>query len=105
MLTQSIKKGCPRIERQTMEQAVDSKFDTYRSYHPLGVGRLGRQRNLRETAEQEGSCDGSGLENRSSRDPNAWCRLSSMTGAFVPGFDPSSLIIVKRLTGGHVPAV
>ena len=54
-----------------MEQAVDSKFDTYRSHHPLGVGRLGGQRNLRETAEQERGCDGSGLQNRSSRDPNA----------------------------------
>jgi hypothetical protein len=36
MLTQSIEKGCTRIERQTMGLAVDSKFDTYRSHRPLG---------------------------------------------------------------------
>ena len=41
MFTQSIEKGCPRIERQTMEQAVDLKFDAYRSDRRLGVGRLG----------------------------------------------------------------
>ena len=33
------------------------------------------------------------------------CPFSSMTGAFVPGGDPSSPAIVKRLTGGHVPGV
>jgi hypothetical protein len=33
------------------------------------------------------------------------CPFSSMTAAFVPGGDPSSPAIVKRLTGGHVPGV
>jgi hypothetical protein len=41
MFTQSIEKGCPRIERQTMEQAVDLEFDAYWSDCRLGVGRLG----------------------------------------------------------------
>src|SRR5271163_1888226 len=40
MLTQSIEKGCPRIERQTMEQAVDLEFDAYWSDCRLGVGRF-----------------------------------------------------------------
>ena len=40
MFTQGVEKGCPRIERQMMELAVDSKFDAYWS-HRLGVGFLG----------------------------------------------------------------
>ena len=40
MLTQSVEKSCPGIERQTMEQAVDLEVDTYWGDRRLGVCRL-----------------------------------------------------------------
>jgi hypothetical protein len=41
MFTQGVKKRCPRIERQTMEHAVDLKFDAYWTDCRLSVKRLG----------------------------------------------------------------
>src|SRR5271157_5477901 len=41
MFTQGVKKRCPRIERHTMEHAVDLKFDVYRTDCRLSIGRLG----------------------------------------------------------------
>jgi hypothetical protein len=40
MFPQSVEKSCPRIERQSMQLSVHSKFDAYWS-HRLGVGPLG----------------------------------------------------------------
>jgi hypothetical protein len=103
MFTQSVDKSCPRIERQSMQLSVHSKFDTYWS-HRLGVGPLGGQRKPRETTSRKAAVTvpDARTARRVIRVPR--CPFSSMTGAFVPGFDPPSLV-VKRLAASRPTGV
>jgi hypothetical protein len=107
MFTQSIEKGCPRIERQSMEQAVDLEFDAYWSSTLIGVISI-----LVSAASADSATCGRPLSRKAavtvpdSRTVRrvirkSRCPFSSMAGAFVPRGDPSSL--VKTANRRRVP--